>query len=384
MPRPASLRVVPELRAVHVERHRRGTPAELLYLRAKYDLAGTPLLPGIEKATLASVLRRFASTEATVLEVPEPLWMRFWPRHVALVAGFRLAGLLRRRPHEVCTYAMENNAVDVLVRGDGRAPAILVPVVAALVGAVARLGLDRICYASPSARDAYARLPFVSRIPSALRLELPEATGDPRPAEPLRAVFLGVLEERKGIRQLMRAWPRVEQAVPGARLDVVGSGPLAGEVADWAAGSGASRGVLGRLAHADAQAAVADAAVLVAPSVPEGRWIEQIGLPIKEGLAAGATIVTTRQTGLADWLDEHGHHVVEVDDLTALSERLAAAIESALRSPLPRDEVRRSLPDRDGRLAADTWLHVEARRHVEAAQHVGARQHVEAGQGAAS
>lgn len=357
MPRPLSLRVVPELRAVHVERHRRGTPAELLYLDAASDAVGTVLAPGIERATLPAVLRRFATTDAVVLEVPEPLWMRFWPRHVALVAGFRLAGALRRRRHEVCSYAMENNSIDVLVRGRGRAPGLAVLAAAGLVGAVARLGLDRICYASPAARDAYARLPFVAAVPSTVSLELPEAHPDPRPVTPLRAVFLGVLDERKGLRELVRAWPAVEEAVPGAVLDLIGSGPLADEVHEWAAEAPETRRLLGPMPHAAVQAAVATASVLVAPSVPDGRWIEQIGLPIKEGLAAGATIVTTRQTGLAAWLEEHGHHVVDVDERSSLPRRLSAALGSALRHPLPRDEVRASLPSRDGRLTADAWLH---------------------------
>lgn len=356
MPRPRSLRIVPELRAVHVERHRLGTPAELLYLDAGYDLPGTRLLPGIEKVTMAAALRRFATTEAEVLEVPEPLWLRFWPRHVALVAGFRLAGLLRGRRHEVCAYAMENNSVDVLVRGGGRLPSFAVTVVAALVGAIARLGLDRICYASPAARDTYARLPFVAAVPSTLALELPEPAPCPRAAAPLRAVFLGVLDERKGVRELLLAWPAVEQAVPGAVLDLIGAGPLSDEVHEWAAEAPATRRLLGGMPHAAVQAALATASVLVAPSVPEGRWIEQIGLPVKEGLAAGATIVTTRQTGLAPWLAEHGHHVVDADR-PSLPRRLSAALESALRHPLPRDEVRSSLPARDGRLTADAWLH---------------------------
>jgi glycosyltransferase involved in cell wall biosynthesis len=361
MPRPASVRVVPELRAVHVDRHRRGTPADLLYFTPKYDLAGTTLRPGIEQVGLVSALWRLATGGATVLEVPEPLWLRFWPRHVALVTAFRLGGLLLRRRREVCTYAMENNALDVLVRGRGRAPRFVVPAAATVVGAVARLSLDRIAYASPAARDAYGHLPFVGTIPSTVSLELPEPTADPRRAEPLRAVFLGVLEHRKGLRELMRAWPAVEQALPGACLDVVGSGPLTDELRDWAASAPSSRRLLGHLTHAAAQSAVATASVLVAPSVPDGRWVEQIGLPIKEGLAAGATIVTTRQTGLAAWLGEHGHHVVDIDDPAALPTRLSRALVSALEHPLPRDEVRSSLPERDGRLSADAWLHADAR-----------------------
>ncbi|MGN6409347.1 MAG: hypothetical protein ACTHMH_13430, partial [Curtobacterium sp.] len=139
-----SMRIVPELRAAHIERHRLGTPAELLYLDTNYDLAGTELAPGIERVTVSGALRRFLTTTATTLEVPEPLWMRFWPKHALLAAGFHAAGLLRRRAHRVVTYAMENNDLATLVGGRRRVPGVLVRLVALLVGAVARLTIDRI------------------------------------------------------------------------------------------------------------------------------------------------------------------------------------------------------------------------------------------------
>ncbi|GGK99281.1 hypothetical protein JOE58_002860 [Curtobacterium luteum] len=354
---PTSLRIVPELRAVHVERHRTGTPAELLYLDVNYDLAGTPLAEGIRRTTVGRALARFLHTTATTLEVPEPLWMRFWPKHAVLAAGFALAGVVRGRRHRVVTYAMENNDLRTLVGGRGRVPALLVTAVGLLVGVVARLTLDRIHFATPAARNAYAQLPFVGAIEQTVGLELPApAPGPTRDAVPGSCVFVGVLEARKGIAPLMSAWEVVERTRPGAVLTIVGPGPELDRVRRWAAGAPDRRRVLGPLPHAEAGAAVARSAVLVAPSIPDGRWREQVGLPVKDALAAGLTVVATDQTGLAPWLAEHGHQVVTVagGDLVG---RLARSIERAVDTPLQREAVRAALPGRDGRMAADEWLH---------------------------
>ncbi|MDR6169989.1 glycosyltransferase [Curtobacterium sp. SORGH_AS_0776] len=358
-----SMRIVPELRAAHIERHLLGTPAELLYLDVNYDLAGTDLAPGIQRVTMTGALRRFLTTTATTLEVPEPLWMRFWPKHVLLAAGFRAAGVLRRRRHRVVTYAMENNDLATLVGGRRRVPGVVVRLVGLLVGAVARLTIDRIAFASDDARATYASLPFTAAIEQSSTLELPRPDDAPVDPTPLTCVFVGAMEQRKGVQELMDAWPAVERTVPGATIVLIGPGPLEPLAAEWAASSPSTRRVTGRLPHAAAAAVVRSSAVLVAPSVADGRWREQIGLPIKEALAAGLTIVTTDQTGLAGWLRDHGHGVVP-PTTPAFTRRLARAITSALRAPLDREQVRAALPERDGRLAADAWLHGQQARLV--------------------
>lgn len=357
----ASMRIVPELRAAHIERHRLGTPAELLYLDVNYDLAGTDLVPGIERVTLTGALRRFLTTPATTLEVPEPLWMRFWPKHVLLAAGFRAAGALRRRRHRVVTYAMENNDLATLVGGRRGVPGVVVRLVALLVGVVARLTLDRIAFASDAARATYAALPLTAAIEQSSTLELPRPDDQSVDATPLTCVFVGAMESRKGLPELMHAWPAVERAVPGATIVLVGPGPLEPLATEWAASSPSTRRVTGRLPYAAGAALLRSSAVLVAPSVPDGRWREQIGLPIKEALAAGLTVVTTDQTGLAGWLRDHGHAVVDTGGPDFVR-RLARAVAGALRAPLDREQVRDALPERDGRLSADAWLHgIEAR-----------------------
>lgn len=350
---PRSIRIVPELRAVHVGRHRDGKPADLLYLDTNYDLSGTELAPGIRRTTLLGALGRFLATDASTLEVPEPLWMRFWPEHVLLAVGFKLAGAVRGRRHRVVTYAMENNDLGILVGGRRALPSWVVSAVGLLIGAVARLTLDRIRFATPAACAAYARLPFIRSVEHSVGLELPAPSAIPSAAEPGRCLFLGVLEARKGVEVLATAWETVEACRPDASLSIIGPGPEYARLRRWASERPASRRVLGRLPHHVANEELGRASVLVAPSVPDGRWREQVGLPVKEALAAGLTVVTTDQTGLAPWLAEHGHRVVQPGDPVLLADALVAALDA----PLSREVVRADLPEQDGRLVADAWLH---------------------------
>lgn len=362
-----SIRIVPELRGAHLRRHATGTPAELLYFAAKYDLVGADVPPDITQTTLVGAVHRLWLTQASILEVPEPFWLRFWPKQVLLAASFKIIGFIAGRRTTVCTYAMENNAFPTLVGGRRTLPRWIVWSVGFLIGVIARLTLDRICYASPDAQAAYQAIPFVRSVPSVTILELPAVAAPVRPPEDRgHVVFLGVLEARKGIRQLMRAWELVEAQIPEARLTITGPGPLAPAVAEWAA-RGSARRYTGPVPHQDTQAIVQSGSVVVAPSMPEGRWREQIGLPIKEALASGRTVVTTRQTALADWLDRNGHHVVDLGD--GLEERLAAQLVQAIRRPLAVDVVAGSLPSRDGRMVADSWLH-QSDLHTSSMSHI--------------
>ena len=166
--------------------------------------------------------------------------------------------------------------------------------------------------------------------------------------------FVGVLHERKGLPLLLRAWELVEPDVPEAHLTIMGDGPLAPEAAHWAAESPETRTFLGQVARTDVIMLLTNISVIAIPSQRWQRWREQINGAIQEALSVGCTVVTTTETGLAPWLREHGHMVVQPNSTAA---ELAATIVSAIRSPLDAAAVTRSMPARDGRVLADLWLH---------------------------
>ena len=141
--------------------------------------------------------------------------------------------------------------------------------------------------------------------------------------------------------------------VPEASLVIVGDGPESDVAVSWCRERPSSRKFLGALDHASAMSQIARARSLVLPSIRSGRWREQIGLPIHEGLIQGLTVVTTDETGLTCWLREHGHFVVPGTNTRV---HLTSALIQALQNPIDPAAVRASLPSVEGRVAANLWL----------------------------
>jgi glycosyltransferase involved in cell wall biosynthesis len=183
----------------------------------------------------------------------------------------------------------------------------------------------------------------------ALPVACPCAQGDAQRRP--RVVFLGAFAARKGFPLLAEAWPLVLADQPDAELVVVGKGelePLAHEL-----GALSSVRVVVDPPRDAIHEELRQARVLALPSQRAGRWREQVGLPIVEGLAHGCTVVTTDETGLADWLVETGHRVLHAPTSV---EDLAGSIAAALRENRSAADVSATLPLTDGRLEADAWM----------------------------
>ncbi|MDQ0000838.1 glycosyltransferase involved in cell wall biosynthesis [Pseudarthrobacter sulfonivorans] len=229
-------------------------------------------------------------------------------------------------------------------------------IAAFVLGAVIRTLLDRIAFGSTGAKELYHSLPGVAKLQHALHEELPSRHTETGSHGHSNVVFVGELDDRKGILDVMASWPSVEAEVPGSVVTVIGGGEHADKVSAWCAERPSSRHFLGFLAHDDVKGALIRADVLVAPSRRSGRWREQIGLPIGEALARGLTIVTTDETGLAKWLANNGHVVISE---TMVADTLAGAIAVALKTQRAPATVQNSLPAVPGRIAADKWLHTQ-------------------------
>ena len=124
----------------------------------------------------------------------------------------------------------------------------------------------------------------------------PFANAQPETGDPAEILFVGQLEERKGIDVLLDAF----EAIPGgsARLRVAGSGSLSGFVRSRAA-KNPNIDVLGHVSQADLPGALARALCVVVPSVTTVNFREPWGLVVNEAMTSGVPVVATDAVGAA-------------------------------------------------------------------------------------
>lgn len=345
------------VRTAHLERAAEHPGSVVLYRDTRYDFdRELAARVHLVRAGVLGAFRYGLRHRVDVLEVNEPFVVGAAPRALALLAGHRLGGRRGRRPAPtVVAYAIDSldpasvlGALPLKARLRQRLQLVLMPLV--------WRRLDRLAYGTGLAQRLYQERFGTSRHQPATRLV--EALPAPADVEGLpehteeRVVFLGDMSERKGFFDLLQSWPAVREARPGATLVLVGRG----------AGLGAAR----ELAAADPRVQLVEdpprqrifevlrgARVLVLPSRRMPLWREQVGLPIVEGLSRGCEIVTTTETGIAGWLAEHGHQVVDPEDGVP---GLTAGVVAALVNGRSKAQVVADLPEEDGRATAHHWL----------------------------
>lgn len=348
-------------RTAHLERLSEMGPGDFLFRKRMYDFddALARSIPQVRQVSLAHVLWRVWRGRYSTLEVVEPYAPSALPENVLIALACRLSPRPRAGRTTLVSYAIENADVAGLVAAQLPLPPRAGR--AAVAGAVRFVASThgRIAFGTSAAKCAYdallgdgwastrsTRTTEIPGLPSAS-----PASGHPRTGGPV--VFVGSLEERKGVPQLLEAWSAVVEQEPGARLHVLGKGELVGVVQERAR-LDASVTLTLDPPRSEIRATLDRACVLVLLSRPGRRWKEQIGLPILEGLSHGLEIVSTDETGIAGWLADHGHQVIAVD---AGPQGVADAVVRAIRSPRSRTDITRALPERDGRMQADDWLH---------------------------
>ena len=140
--------------------------------------------------------------------------------------------------------------------------------------------------------------------------------------EPPTAVFLGVIEERKGVHDLLRAWPAVLERVAAARLVIAGSG-------DWPAASRLARELgiepsieaPGWIGGDEKAALLRRACAFVLPS-----HFEALPMSVLEAMACGVPIVATRVGGIPEAVGDEAGILVQPRDVQGLATALAAML----------------------------------------------------------
>jgi glycosyltransferase involved in cell wall biosynthesis len=360
---PPPLRIYASLRTAHLERFRTMEPALVLFHRARYDFDESVADPQWRPRRVGrfGVLVELARHRYRVVEVNEPIMSERWLDLLAQMFVLQLRRLVtgHRTPLVAYCIGLTDPAEEVRRRLPVRVPHWFLRVWCRLVMTVVVTGMDRLAFGTSGARDLYAR--YVPPAVLGRRARVFEAI--PRPCDceesavdqsdrSRTVLFLGAFKVRKGIDLTMQAWDVLVEHEQGLRLRVIGKGAARDRVESWAAGRD-DVGVEIDPPRAQIHAALRSSAVLVLLSQRWSTWREQVGLPIVEALAHGCTVVTTDETGLADWLARHGHVVVPA---SAGPEQVADAIAAALRLRRPASEVLADLPSTDSRIAADEWL----------------------------
>jgi glycosyltransferase involved in cell wall biosynthesis len=137
----------------------------------------------------------------------------------------------------------------------------------------------------------YVNLPYFSDLTRFAAIPLHRERANDAP---FTFLYSGSLIRRKAVDLLARAFARLAVTHPRARLRVMGSGPLAGQMKGILRGCESQVEFTGFKDWSDLPAEYARADVLCVPSRYDG-W----GLVVPEGLAAGLPVIGTRQTGAA-------------------------------------------------------------------------------------
>jgi glycosyltransferase involved in cell wall biosynthesis len=140
------------------------------------------------------------------------------------------------------------------------------------------------------------------------------------PRDQSRILFVGKLEQAKGVRDLVEAFPRVRASVPRAELVLAGEGPELSWIERRAKelGLNGSLQVLGPVPHGQVPELLDAASLLCLPSHGE-----PFGMAALEAMAAGRAVVGTNAGGLAVLVDPiRGGRLVRVGDTHALADAL--------------------------------------------------------------
>jgi glycosyltransferase involved in cell wall biosynthesis len=112
------------------------------------------------------------------------------------------------------------------------------------------------------------------------------------------AVFVGRLDEQKGVRTLLDAWQKFNIQIP---LRIIGDGPLLDELRRQKAHSRLEKiSIEGRKSHDETLAAIRSARLVIFPS----EWYECFPLTLVEAFACGVPVIASRLGAMAEIIED--------------------------------------------------------------------------------
>lgn len=142
-------------------------------------------------------------------------------------------------------------------------------------------------------------------------------------------LFVGRLDEAKGIKYILAAWEKIKDEFPELELVFIGDGELKNEIREERIKK------LGIIKTTDLPSYFAKALFTLYPSVTLKRWEEQIGMVNLQSLACGTPVVTTRSGAIPEYISDKVGILV--------SERDSSALVKAMRKLLKNPKLRQKL-----------------------------------------
>lgn len=135
-------------------------------------------------------------------------------------------------------------------------------------------------------------------------------------------LFVGRLEEAKGITYLLAAWHSIKAQSPEIDLVLIGSGELGKEI------SGKQIVKLGQMKNTDLPPYFSNALFTIYPSITMKRWEEQVGTVNLQSLACGTPVITTSSGAIPEYVTEEVGILVPEQDAEALAEAMKQMLDN--------------------------------------------------------
>lgn len=364
-PEPRVLRIWNDFRSFHCELVG-AIGGTVIFQKRSYDFDDA-LLENVDARELGTLATAglILTSRSTTIELNEPLTVGLWPKLLTYALAIRVARALGRGPETVTTYAIENADVAGSLQSFlGRKRLGFLPAgpPAHHLGLFIMQSVDKIAFGTHGAFDTYndlnllgdnrhLRFRVIEQLPSPCRCSKEQSVR--RTERKFDLCFVGSFEARKGVLETLQLFSDLERLSESPlRFKIVGKGPEEEAVRSWCA----HRDNVSLQVDPPRSAiheALRQSVALILLSQRKDSWREQVGLPILEALAHGCRVVSTAETGLADWLRNNGHLVLPSPATSGVVESLLAFL--AADDP-SEDEVLASLPKRHGRIVAASWL----------------------------
>ncbi len=151
-------------------------------------------------------------------------------------------------------------------------------------------------------------------------------------------LFVGRLDEAKGVPYLLQAFKEVKKSVADAKLVIIGDGPLRGEIEAFSRTNNFEKDVtlLGTIKNRDLPKYFRAASITAAPSVTMPKWQEQIGMVNIQSMSCATPVVSTFSGAIPEYVKHNETGIL-------VPERDSADLAEAMARLLKDDDLRKRL-----------------------------------------